>query len=117
MEGQPLPPPSALKRKILIKNKRLKPEVEKVELELFLQGKFEAKDEVVEDASGAPAPPPAEAPPPVSAVPCKNTLIQAILGTCSKLHQLSREISFSILIFPYSEVQTTVIKLFADVNE
>lgn len=57
-----MPPPSALKRKILIKNKRLKPEVEKVELELFLAGKFEAKDEVVEDASGAAPPPPAEPP-------------------------------------------------------
>lgn len=61
MEGQPLPPPNALKNKILIKNKRLKPEVEKVELELFLSGKFEVKDEVVEDASAA-APPPTEAP-------------------------------------------------------
>lgn len=53
--GSPLPPPSALKRKILIKNKRLKPEVEKVELELFRSGQFEAKDEVVEDASAPPA--------------------------------------------------------------
>jgi phosphatidylinositol phospholipase C beta len=61
VEGHPLPPPSALKNKILIKNKRLKPEVEKVELELFLSGKFEAKDEVVEDASAA-APPAAEPP-------------------------------------------------------
>ncbi|XP_020283715.1 1-phosphatidylinositol 4,5-bisphosphate phosphodiesterase-like [Pseudomyrmex gracilis] len=60
--GSPLPPPSALKRKILIKNKRLKPEVEKVELELFLAGQFEAKDEVVEDASAA-APPPVPEPP------------------------------------------------------
>ncbi|XP_051174299.1 1-phosphatidylinositol 4,5-bisphosphate phosphodiesterase-like [Leptopilina boulardi] len=60
--GQPLPPPSALKRKILIKNKRLKPEVEKVELELFRSGQFEAKDEVVEDPN-APAPPPQEPPP------------------------------------------------------
>lgn len=59
--GHPLPPPSALKRKILIKNKRLNPEVEKVELELFRSGQFEAKDEVVEDAS-APAAPPAEPP-------------------------------------------------------
>ncbi|XP_031839544.1 1-phosphatidylinositol 4,5-bisphosphate phosphodiesterase [Nomia melanderi] len=59
--GQPLPPPSALKRKILIKNKRLKPEVEKVELELFRSGQFEAKDEVVEDPN-APAPPPQEPP-------------------------------------------------------
>ena len=54
--GHPLPPPSALKRKILIKNKRLKPEVEKVELELFRSGQFEAKDEVIEDPNAPPAP-------------------------------------------------------------
>ncbi|XP_015429445.1 PREDICTED: 1-phosphatidylinositol 4,5-bisphosphate phosphodiesterase-like [Dufourea novaeangliae] len=67
--GHPLPPPNALKRKILIKNKRLKPEVEKVELELFRSGQFEAKDEVVEDPN-APAPPPQEPkeePPPEAA--------------------------------------------------
>ncbi|CAK9818631.1 1-phosphatidylinositol 4,5-bisphosphate phosphodiesterase [Anthophora plagiata] len=65
--GHPLPPPSALKRKILIKNKRLKPEVEKVELELFRSGQFEAKDEVVEDPNAPPGPPPEppkEEPPP-----------------------------------------------------
>ncbi|XP_041765951.1 1-phosphatidylinositol 4,5-bisphosphate phosphodiesterase isoform X1 [Anopheles merus] len=49
--GAVLPPPSLLKRKILIKNKRLKPEVEKKELELFLQGEFVIEDEVKEDAS------------------------------------------------------------------
>lgn len=49
--GVPLPPPSLLKRKILIKNKRLKPEVEKQELELFKQGQFVIEDEVKEDAS------------------------------------------------------------------
>ncbi|KYM81957.1 1-phosphatidylinositol-4,5-bisphosphate phosphodiesterase [Atta colombica] len=59
-----LPPPSALKNKILIKNKRLKPEVEKIELELFRAGQFEDKDEVVEDASApANAPPPEPEPP------------------------------------------------------
>uniref|UniRef100_A0A336LNY5 Phosphoinositide phospholipase C n=1 Tax=Culicoides sonorensis TaxID=179676 RepID=A0A336LNY5_CULSO len=52
--GAPLPPPSLLKRKILIKNKRLKPEVEKQELELFQQGQFVIEDEVKEDASAAP---------------------------------------------------------------
>lgn len=57
-----MPPPSALKRKILIKNKRLKPEVEKVELELFKSGKYEAKDEVVEDPNAPANPPPAEPP-------------------------------------------------------
>ncbi|KAI4483437.1 hypothetical protein M0802_013387 [Mischocyttarus mexicanus] len=71
--GSVLPPPSALKRKILIKNKRLKPEVEKVELELFRSGQFEAKDEVVEDASAPAAPPPEppkeEAPPAEGAPP------------------------------------------------
>ncbi|XP_043605081.1 1-phosphatidylinositol 4,5-bisphosphate phosphodiesterase-like isoform X1 [Bombus pyrosoma] len=67
--GHPLPPPSALKRKILIKNKRLKPEVEKVELELFRSGQFEAKDEVVEDPSAPSGPPepPKEEPPPEAA--------------------------------------------------
>lgn len=49
--GVPLPPPSMLKRKILIKNKRLKPEVEKQELELFKQGQFVIEDEIKEDAS------------------------------------------------------------------
>lgn len=44
-----------LKRKILIKNKRLKSEVEKRELELFLQGEFVIEDEEKEDASAAPA--------------------------------------------------------------
>ena len=43
-----------LKRKILIKNKRLKPEVEKQELELFKQGQFVIEDEVKEDASALP---------------------------------------------------------------
>ncbi|XP_011155850.2 1-phosphatidylinositol 4,5-bisphosphate phosphodiesterase [Solenopsis invicta] len=62
--GCPLPPPIALKRKILIKNKRLKPEVEKVELELFRAGQFEDKDEVVEDASAPAAAPPPEPEPP-----------------------------------------------------
>jgi phosphatidylinositol phospholipase C beta len=50
----PLPPPSALRRKILIKNKRLKPEVEKYELELFRQGQFVIEDEEKEDALAVP---------------------------------------------------------------
>ncbi|XP_014467965.1 PREDICTED: 1-phosphatidylinositol 4,5-bisphosphate phosphodiesterase-like isoform X2 [Dinoponera quadriceps] len=53
--GVPLPPPSMLKRKILIKNKRLKPEVEKQELELFKQGQFVIEDEVKEDSSAPPS--------------------------------------------------------------
>lgn len=54
--GVSLPPPCALKRKILIKNKRLKPDVEKRELELFLQGQFviDENEELKEDASAAP---------------------------------------------------------------
>ncbi|CAH1173795.1 unnamed protein product [Phaedon cochleariae] len=51
--GVPLPPPCALKRKILIKNKRLKPEVEKHELELFRQGQFVIEDEEKEDANAS----------------------------------------------------------------
>lgn len=43
-----------LKRKILIKNKRLKLEVEKQELELFKQGQFVIEDEIKEDASAPP---------------------------------------------------------------
>ncbi|XP_052748817.1 1-phosphatidylinositol 4,5-bisphosphate phosphodiesterase isoform X1 [Galleria mellonella] len=54
--GVPLPPPSALKRKILIKNKRLKPEVEKQELELFRQGQFVIEEEEKEDASAVAIP-------------------------------------------------------------
>jgi phosphatidylinositol phospholipase C, beta len=57
-----LAPPSALKFKILIKNKRMKPEVEKVEMELFLKGELKTDDDPKEDASAA-ASPPADAPP------------------------------------------------------
>ena len=39
--GAEMPPPSALKRKILLKNKRLKADVEKTELELYLKGEFQ----------------------------------------------------------------------------
>lgn len=53
--GVPLPPPSMLKRKIIIKNKRLKLEVEKQELELFKQGQFVIEDEIKEDASAPPS--------------------------------------------------------------
>lgn len=46
-----------LKRKIMIKNKRLKPEVEKIELELFQQGQLALdNEEPAEDASAAPNP-------------------------------------------------------------
>jgi phosphatidylinositol phospholipase C, beta len=54
--GVPLPPPSALKRKILIKNKRMKPDQEKAEMELFLKGQLVLDNEEKEDAS-AVAPP------------------------------------------------------------
>ena len=51
--GVALPPPSRLKNKILIKNKRLRPDVEKVELELFWKGEFsiDENEEPKEDAS------------------------------------------------------------------
>ena len=54
-----MPPPSKLKRKILIKNKRLSPEVEKQELELFLQGQLEILDDedIKEDPSAPPKDP------------------------------------------------------------
>ena len=41
----------------MIKNKRLKPEVEKEELEKYLKGELETNDEASEDASAAPAAP------------------------------------------------------------
>ena len=68
-----LPSPNRLKRKILIKNKRLKPEVEKIELEQFRKGelKIEESEEEKEDPkimdnlaqaaaafAGQPPPPP-----------------------------------------------------------
>ena len=56
-----LPPPSLLRRKIIIKNKRLRPEVEKTELELFMKGQFViTDDEVREDAAAADVLPPIE---------------------------------------------------------
>lgn len=51
--GVPLPPPSALKRKILIKNKRLRPDDEKKDLELFRMGQFVYEDEEKEDAGAS----------------------------------------------------------------
>lgn len=58
--GVALPPPSLMKRKIMIKNKRLKPEVEKSELELFRKGQFVIEDEEKEDATAVSANPPEE---------------------------------------------------------
>ncbi|CAJ0563671.1 unnamed protein product, partial [Mesorhabditis spiculigera] len=47
--GVPLPSPNRLKRKILIKNKRLKPEIEKHQLEQFLrEGKLDEDEELNE---------------------------------------------------------------------
>ena len=50
-----MPPPSKMLRKILIKNKRLKPEVEKVELELYKKGELEIGEEASEDTDAKPA--------------------------------------------------------------
>ncbi|XP_075154817.1 no receptor potential A isoform X2 [Haematobia irritans] len=66
--GLPLPPPCKLQRKIMIKNKRMKPEVEKVELEMWLKGELKTDDDPEEDATAvkppeAAPPPPPEAPP------------------------------------------------------
>ncbi|KAI5726543.1 hypothetical protein M8J76_004603 [Diaphorina citri] len=58
--GVPLPPPSLLKRKILIKNKRLKQEVEKRELELFRQAAIPVPEEKKDEPE-----PEADAPPPI----------------------------------------------------
>lgn len=70
--GAALPPPSCLKRKILIKNKRLKPEAERQELELFKQGQFVIEDEEKEDADASadrPIPPDISAEIPATDVP------------------------------------------------
>ena len=52
-KGVEMPPPSALKRKILLKHKRLKPEVEKSELEMYLKGDFDV-DDAPEDPNADP---------------------------------------------------------------
>lgn len=44
----------------MIKNKRLKPEVEKSELELFRKGQFVIEDEEKEDATAVTTNPPEE---------------------------------------------------------
>lgn len=48
--GVQLPSPNRLKRKILIKNKRLKADIEKLQMEQFLrEGKLDEEDEPVEN--------------------------------------------------------------------
>lgn len=49
--GVPLPSPNDLKRKILIKNKRLRPEVEKQELELWKKGQLQNDDDDDDDTT------------------------------------------------------------------
>ncbi|KAL1505762.1 hypothetical protein ABEB36_005249 [Hypothenemus hampei] len=75
LKDAPLPPPSTLKRKILIKNKRLKPEIEKQELDLFRKGQFVIEDEEKEDANASadrPIPPDISAETPATEVPPGN---------------------------------------------
>ena len=50
-----MPGPVHLKNKILIKNKRLKPELEKAELETYLKGGA-LQEEEAEDPDAPPAP-------------------------------------------------------------
>ncbi|CAL1280662.1 unnamed protein product [Larinioides sclopetarius] len=50
----PLPSPNDLKRKIIIKNKRLRPEVEKQELELWRKGQLQNDDDDDEKEDAAP---------------------------------------------------------------
>jgi hypothetical protein len=45
LPGSILPSPNRLRRKILIKNKRLPPEKELVELELYVKGQLAIDDE------------------------------------------------------------------------
>ena len=51
--GVSLPSPERLKKKILIKNKRLSPEVEKKELELFRKGELAVDDVMIGEDSQA----------------------------------------------------------------
>nr|XP_015930054.1 1-phosphatidylinositol 4,5-bisphosphate phosphodiesterase isoform X4 [Parasteatoda tepidariorum] len=52
--GVTLPTPNDLKRKIIIKNKRLRPEVEKQELELWRKGQLQNDDDDDEKEDAAP---------------------------------------------------------------
>lgn len=83
-----MPPPSMLKRKIVIKNKRLQPEVEKQELELFKQGQFVIEDEIKEDASA----PPTVAVPVVEQQSVKVTIIMilGLSGVALRLNRINR---------------------------
>ncbi|ERL88606.1 hypothetical protein D910_05991 [Dendroctonus ponderosae] len=90
-----LPPPSALKRKILIKNKRLTPDVEKRELELFRQGQFVIEDEEKEDANASadrPIPPDITAETPAPDVPPGETpdapVTTPYTGSTTNVHPL-----------------------------
>jgi phosphatidylinositol phospholipase C, beta len=78
--GKPLAPPNLLLKKILIKNKRMKPEVEKVEMELFLKGELKTDDDPKEDAGAAPA---ADAP---AAAPAGDGAAPAAGGDAAAAH-------------------------------
>jgi len=72
-KGVEMPPPSALKRKILLKNKRLKDDVEKTELELYLKGELQAEEETTENASAVAEKKPDEGEAPDPAAQPKHT--------------------------------------------
>ena len=80
-KGVEMPSPNNLKRKVLLKHKRLKPDVEKTELELYLKGEFQAED-VPEDPNAEPVEKkPEEAPGEQSQVPVHT-------GGTTKIHPL-----------------------------
>ena len=60
-KGVPMPSPNQLKRKVLLKHKRLKIEVEKAELEQFLKGALEVDDASEDPNAAAPEKKPEEA--------------------------------------------------------
>lgn len=60
--GSVLPCPNDLKRKIIIKNKRLKPESEKMELELWKKGQLDNDDDEEREDASIAAPIPEEVP-------------------------------------------------------
>ncbi|XP_058797020.1 1-phosphatidylinositol 4,5-bisphosphate phosphodiesterase-like isoform X2 [Phymastichus coffea] len=103
--GVSLPSPSALKRKILIKNKRLKLEVEKQELELFKQGQFVIEDDIKEDASAPPTVTPIVEP---QSDDVANDPVAAVATGQLKLSQQSESLELAVPGQPYTGSTTNV---------
>jgi phosphatidylinositol phospholipase C, beta len=78
-----------LKNKILIKNKRMKPEIEKAEMELFLKGELKTDDDAKEDATAtanAPVEPTSGAAESAIAQSAEAVAIAAHTGSTTNVH-------------------------------